>query len=394
MRFEQQLVFNASNEWVDEYINYTALKAAVYRAEKEALVYRNQDQEQQQDEEQASLLGPSGGGGGAGTAGGGAAAAAGSSTAGDGIGGPITPDTLSARFKILLDAELAKIENFYSNKEQELFSELDQLKDEVNQVEEEGQFGEFDDDNSEGEESGDSEVEEDGAANKLLKKSTKLFRSVVGASGSSSSTVPPHHHRRRSSVAANDDGTSPYAPHHKRSASSSSNNNKLRRQQSHTASEGSGSSIDAINKSTNREMQNLPPEVSEDIESQINRTMQAATRPSSPALGHGQTPISSGAGGGAPLQSPFSQQDGGVKQLRRRASSFGGPATAQRMVPTSDIWNSSSRQAQDMRITFKLRLQALFRELSQLKEYITLNQSEWYSFIVLFFLCFFPSRKW
>jgi phosphate transporter len=336
MRFEQQLVFNASNEWVDEYINYTALKAAVYRAEKEALSYRQADQEQQ-DEEQATLLGRGGG-------------PAGEASTSDNAA--ITPDTLSARFKVLLDAELAKIEKFYTRKEGELFSELEQVREEIQQVEDEGQFGDFEEESDE--ESGESENEDDTGATKLLKKSTRLFRSVVGASGPSSS----HHNRRRSSGA--EGAEPPYG--HRRSGSSSSG--KLRRQRSHTASEGSNnSSTEALGPSNSRNVPKLPAEVSEDIESQINRTMQAATRPSSPAI----------ANGGEVQQSPFSPADAPKPSLRGRASSFG--AGVARDVSTADIWNSSSRAAQDLRITYKMRLQSLFRELSQLKEYVTLNQS-------------------
>lgn len=334
MRFEQQLVFNASNEWVDEYINYTALKAAVYRAEKEALVYRQGDQEHQQDEEQATLLGSSGAGGSSESA-------------------AITPDTLSARFKTLLDAELAKIEKFYSKKQGELFAELEQVRDEIQQVEEEGQFGDFEDESDE--ESGDSDNEDENGAAKLLKKSTKLFKSVVGAGTSSSHHHP---HRRRSSAA---EGDNPSFGHRRNGSASSG---KLQRQRSHTASDGSNSSsTDALGRVTSRDMPNLPAEVTEDIESQINRTMQAATRPSSPS--------NAKATAGEP-QSPFSASEG-LKPLRRRASSFGDGIGKD--VSTADIWNSRSRAAQDMRITFKMRLQSLFREISQLKEYVTLNQS-------------------
>lgn len=360
MRFEQQLVFNASNEWVDEYINYTALKAAVYRAEKEALVYRQADQEQQ-DEEQATLLGRGGGPAGA-------ASTSDSAT--------ITPDTLSARFKTLLDAELAKIEKFYTRKQSELFSELEQVKDEIQQVEEEGQFGDFEDESDE--ESGESDNEDDTGAAKLLKKSTKLFKSVVGAGTSS------HHnqHRRRSSVAEGDHPG--YG--HRRTGSTSSG--KLRRQRSHTASEGSNnSSTDALGRVTSRDMPTLPAEISEDIESQINRTMQAATRPGSPADNNGD----------APSQSPFSPPEG-LKPLNRRSSSFG--VGVPKDLSTADIWNSHSRAAQDMRITFKMRLQSLFREISQLKEYVTLNQSKGFSkhfpfvhLLTLFTYCLQPALE-
>lgn len=50
--------------------------------------------------------------------------------------------------------------------------------------------------------------------------------------------------------------------------------------------------------------------------------------------------------------------------------SFSGAASS-----TNDIWSSNSRHAVDLRITFKLRLQSLFRDLSQLKEYVSLNQT-------------------
>lgn len=342
MRFEQQLVFNASNEWVDEYINYTALKAAVYRAEKEALSYRQVEHEQQ-DEEQATLLGRGGG-------------PAGEASTSENAA--ITPDTLSARFKVLLDAELAKIEKFYTRKEGELFSELEQVREEIQQVEEEGQFGDFEEESDE--ESGESENEDENGATKLLKKSTKLFKSVVGAGGHSGSH---HHHNRRRSSGA-EGAEPPYG--HRRTGSTSSG--KLRRQRSHTASEGSNnSSTEALGSSNSRNVPKLPAEVSEDIEDQINRTMQAATRPSSPANANGTDM----------QQSPFSPSEGSKPLLRARASSFGGPGVA-RDVSTADIWNSSSRAAQDLRITYKMRIQSLFREISQLKEYVTLNQSRSY----------------
>merc|ERR1712093_255346 len=153
MKFESSLIFNSQQEWQDYYINYQGLKAAVYKAEKEALQTRL-SQAPGADEERGGLL-----------------ANQEESSAG---GSNLTTDKLSDKFRGLCDVELKKIESFYHSKEEELLGQLKDIEEEVQQIEEEGQFGTIDDDSDEGsDESGDE------GDNGLLKRGSRLLRNVM-----------------------------------------------------------------------------------------------------------------------------------------------------------------------------------------------------------------------
>jgi phosphate transporter len=260
----------------------------------------------------------------------------------DGAEDTTTSEALSARFRAFCDAELQKIETFYRKKEGELFEQLDSIRDDVAQVDEEGAFGDVVEDSDE--ESGDSGDEDGG----FIKKSSKLLKSVVGSSSKrrTSESDPSGTLRRQSSSFARQHG----------------------RKRSGTGSDDS--STDVLVREASRDQDELPPETTAEIDSQIQSTMQAAAPDESQ-----QSQNSSGL---APLPTPSTSRQAGPplvspnpfnNRRKSRALSFGGSSA-------NDIWSSNSRRAVDMRITFKLRIQALFRDLSQLKEYISLNQSK------------------
>ena len=374
MKYEQQLLFNAQSEWTDHYIAYSTLKAAVYKAEKEALQYRlggagagtSTSAQTLDDEERGGLLANEGGGS-------------------DGTEDQTSSEALAARFRALGDGELAKIESFYEEKEKELYDQLDSLKEEVEQVEEEGAFGDIDEEGSGDDESGES-GDEDGAAG-LLKKGGKLLRSALGGGGGSNAKGSGSGARRESSEEERTSGSNALA---RRRSSSLPPKPQIShgRKRSGTGSDGSNaSSTDALRRVDSQTVAaegELPPEAVEEIDNQLDRTMLAATPghsgPSERKSTTSTRPMMSPSGEvqHVPPVSPYSSN--GKSARRRRASSFGAGAGASNGgvgtgASSGDIWSSNSRQAIDMKITFKLRLQGLFRDLSQLKEYVSLNQS-------------------
>lgn len=248
-------------------------------------------------------------------------------------------EALAARFRTLCDAELEKITKFYKDKEEELLETLNDLKEEVAQVEEEGAFGDLEDESDE--DSGESGDEE---GQGLIKRGTKLFKKAVdGITPSSGSGA------RSGSKSRNDEENRPGAM--RRRSSSFSRTQPSPRKRRNTGSEDSNaSSTEALARVPSNNPEGLPEDEIEDINQQLDRTMQAAA-------------------GGANQQKVNAVPPPGLGRRKSRALSFGAASSS------NDIWSSNSRLAMDMKITFKLRLQALFRDLSQLKEYVTLNQS-------------------
>lgn len=322
MKYEQQLLFNAQSEWTDYYIAYSTLKSAVYKAEKEALQYRLGSNDGAGDEEQGGLLAHT-----------------------DGNQDTTSSEILSNKFRALCDAELAKIEAFYKDKEKELLEQLDAIKEEVQQVEEEGAFGEMDDESGE-DESGESGDEDAG----LMKRGSNYIKSALGSTSK----------KRDSSEDERGVGSSQGTGMPRRRSSSIPTKSRKRSQGASDGSEGGSSTFDSLQRVVTPS--DLPAEAVEDIDAQLDRTVQAATA-GNPSLSNKPLP--------SPRMEPASPY-GTATRTRRRASSFGAGRAG---GSTNDIWSSNSRHAIDMRITFKLRLQSLFRDLSQLKEYVSLNQS-------------------
>lgn len=255
-------------------------------------------------------------------------------------------DALSDRFRGLCDVELKKIESFYHSKEQELLGQLQDIKEEIEQIEEEGQFGTIDDDSDEGsDESGDE------GDQGLLKRGGKLLKNVI-VGGSNA--------RNKSGERYYDEEAD--RPRHRRMSSSNG-----RRPRSSTESNGSASSTDNSNLAKVSSRDGLPQETLVEIENQVERTMDAAEASPQPQ----QSPLQNN----APLQRVISPAVP-TSSRRRRASSFAGGYASTAQESSYDVWSSNSKHAIDMRITFKLRLQAIFRDLSQLQEYVQLNQSE------------------
>ncbi|KAK5936535.1 low-affinity phosphate transporter [Knufia obscura] len=95
MKFSHSIQFNAVPDWSSNYIAYSNLKKTIYTLEKQI----NQTTVDGQDEEEALLDGQR-----------------------------LNPDTT---FKRLLDAELEKVCSFYRLKEMEIYSELEQIQQDV-----------------------------------------------------------------------------------------------------------------------------------------------------------------------------------------------------------------------------------------------------------------------
>lgn len=97
MKFSHSIQFNAVPDWSSNYISYSNLKKLIYTLEKQI----HKPPGEAQDEENTALL-----------------------------GGQLDPDTT---FKRMLDSELDKVCSFYRLKELEIFGELDQLLNDVEQ---------------------------------------------------------------------------------------------------------------------------------------------------------------------------------------------------------------------------------------------------------------------
>ena len=358
-------------EWTSEYLNYSALKAAVYKAEKQALQARLAAESGRGDDdgETGGLLANADGlqddtealGGGVGTS-----LGVGTSN-GPPKSGSATADRLSSAFKASCDAELSKIVKFYAEKEEEMFAELDAVNEEIQQVEDEQAFGDVGDYSDDGE-SGESGDEEQG----IIKRSSKFIKNALtGGSqpislgrtrtGEDEELGTSYSRTRRRSVSVG--RSAPQSGHdRRRSQGSQASSNESGQQQ------GMGDS--AVTQSSGRtgsSRAQLPEEALIEIDKQVDRTVAAAVPAVQVSNMSSTRPL--------PTPATVSSQSLQPSRGRKRASSFEG---AQSIEPptASDIWNSNSRRAMDMRITYKLRLQQVFRELSQLKEYVNLNQSE------------------
>ncbi|SCV74838.1 BQ2448_7867 [Microbotryum intermedium] len=114
MKFAHSLVFNSVPEWTSHYLNYEALKAAIYRFEKQQLAAPPTEYTDVERDADAPLLGSGGGG---------AAHAQKASN-----------DKLFTR---LLDQELHKITEFYVEKERELLGDLALLQADIERIEDE-----------------------------------------------------------------------------------------------------------------------------------------------------------------------------------------------------------------------------------------------------------------
>lgn len=272
----------------------------------------------------------------------------------DGTEEAIDSEGLTTRFQALCDIEMDKINRFYASKEEELLTLLDGVKDEISQVEEEGAFGDIEEDSDD--ESGGESGDEDAG---FLKRGGKLLTSFVTGGGMGSSNLVT-----RKREGSSEEERSLAAPINSSRRRSTSGTRTHARKRSNT-----GSDISSTDPYTHVNMrEDLPSEMVHEVDKQIDRTMQAATSTIS-SQPQQQLPNGEASSSHPPLPSP--QPVIAASKRRPRSSSFGAGGGS-----TTDIWSSSSRRAVDMRITFKLRIQALFRDLSQLKEYISLNQSE------------------
>ncbi|GAA6036484.1 hypothetical protein JCM8097_003529 [Rhodosporidiobolus ruineniae] len=116
MKFSHSLLFNAVPEWTNHYLAYDALKAQIYKFEKQAVLQQQHDPPTQyrDDDEEAAL------------------------TSGVSHSGEQAAREANERlFTRLLDKELNKITQFYVEKERELLGDLVLLKEDLERLREE-----------------------------------------------------------------------------------------------------------------------------------------------------------------------------------------------------------------------------------------------------------------
>ncbi|GAA6054153.1 hypothetical protein NBRC10513_006151 [Rhodotorula toruloides] len=111
MKFSQSLLFNAVPDWLNNYIAYDALKAQIYKFEKQAVLQQQHAPPTSYRDEETDLEH-------AGEAGG-------------------TKEENERVFVKLLDKELNKITDFYVSKERELLGDLQLLKEDLERLREE-----------------------------------------------------------------------------------------------------------------------------------------------------------------------------------------------------------------------------------------------------------------
>ncbi|KDE06348.1 hypothetical protein MVLG_03258 [Microbotryum lychnidis-dioicae p1A1 Lamole] len=112
MKFAHSLVFNSVPEWTSHYLNYEALKAAIYRFEKQQLAPLPTEYTDVERGADSPLLG-------------------------NGNGASAKPASNDKLFTRLLDQELNKITEFYVAKERELLGDLALLQADVERIEDE-----------------------------------------------------------------------------------------------------------------------------------------------------------------------------------------------------------------------------------------------------------------
>ncbi|KAH8923124.1 SPX-domain-containing protein [Atractiella rhizophila] len=171
MKFSAVLTFNSVQEWRSYYINYDALKSFIYELEK-ANLHRSGTLEPTPDDlESSNLLSVD------------------------------TAATTSAdrQFSRLLDKELARITDFYAEKEREVLSDLDALIHDIERMEEESaRMAE-----EEGSELSDEDSEDEREEGGLLKRSSVLVKeSLLRAFWIDHRKYQKAHRRRTSSVSS------------------------------------------------------------------------------------------------------------------------------------------------------------------------------------------------
>ncbi|SCZ87939.1 BZ3500_MvSof-1268-A1-R1_Chr2-3g05407 [Microbotryum saponariae] len=114
MKFAHSLVFNSVPEWTSHYLNYEALKAAIYRFEKQQLAPPPTEYTDLERGADSPLLGN-----------------------GNGNGASANRASNDKLFTRLLDQELNKITEFYVAKERELLGDLALLQADVDRIEDE-----------------------------------------------------------------------------------------------------------------------------------------------------------------------------------------------------------------------------------------------------------------
>lgn len=327
MKFSHSLQFNSVPDWADKYIAYSHLKKTIYIMEKELPSVPNAPYSDVENESSGLLSNAE------------------------------TSDT-DRTFVPLLDKELNKIVEFYLGKEAELKADLQQLKDDLERTENE----DFQDDSDYGISDEDDDDEElidtvrTGKASANRRNSLEdVFnqpRKYNQASrqeqrmreGGSSRT-------RKDSRATLEDGTNPSRPPNNRNRSSG----LLDSSAADISATGDTSGFAKRTRSSSNA-------------SQSGRARWASIFGKKPTRRRSLGLILAN---GANNEDPANSQD----RLNAPGSSDPGDSSLGGDGKTVSIWTAENDYAIDIRITFKKRITDLFVALSELKQFVQLNET-------------------
>jgi len=333
MKFSHSLQFNAVPDWADKYVAYSNLKKAIYTLEKDAPSLSSQPYRDDIESESANLLNSQ------------------QSTETDRI------------FTPLMDKELKKIVDFYGKKSEELFKDLETLQTDLVRTEEEEVYEESDD-------ASDDDDEEIEGRNMDSPYTTVRGGTLAGGRRPSMDAI--FRDPKKYNEAAREQQKRNLRRGSKISTSPERGNPFDRRRSSNDASY-SGAEGDLLD-----EVQNEPTAA----ETSVPDVMAiSSNRPNRP-----RTTSTASQSQNNPRWSLFRKksqrkslgivvpddydQDGGLLSASRSEmnSSVGGDKSM-------SVWTADNDWAIDMRITFKKRITDLFVALSELKQFVQLNET-------------------
>ncbi|KAJ1018061.1 hypothetical protein NDA16_004930 [Ustilago loliicola] len=328
MKFSHSLQFNSVPDWADKYLAYSNLKKTIYIMEKELPSVPNAPYSDVENESSGLLSNAD------------------------------TSDT-DRTFVPLLDKELNKIVEFYLEKEAELRADLQQLKDDLERTENEdfdddSDFGMSDEDDDDDDlmdtvRTGKASANRRSSIEDLFNQPRKYNEASRQEQRMREASGPSR--TRKDSRATTDDGNNPIRPPNNR----------------------------------NRSSQLLDSSAADISEAGDSSGLARRTRSSSNASQSGKARWGSIFGKkptrrrslGLMLSSGNANDDPAASQDRLGApassdpgdSSFGGDAK------TMSIWTAENDYAIDMRITFKKRITDIFVAMSELKQFVQLNET-------------------
>ncbi|KAI5476711.1 phosphate transporter [Pseudohyphozyma bogoriensis] len=314
MKFSHSLLFNSVPEWSSHYLNYEALKSAIYRFEKASLVAGPPTS--YTDDDPSAL------------------------EAGANSSEIHSANTNEKVFTRLLDQELHKITEFYVDKERELLADLVVLQADIERIEEEDSHASggrgisgasSEDGGDDDDESGDDD--ETTVASRIKGAITNVFSNPTNYDAATRAG-----RRARFGRSVSRDG----AGKRKRALSSASAGSDLLDLAEEDVDAAEGSHQPLIQTTTNSNQ----PDAS-------NGTSGAPPTPSRKALQRNGSRLSA-------VGTP------GSARGRRGLSMF-------RDDDEDGVWGGTSDWAIDTRIMYKRRITAVFTALSELKQYVNLN---------------------